>query len=402
MEGLYNHQKEILDLAPSKYGLFFGTGTGKTRTSIELSKKKGGSLLIICPKMLKENWKRELDKWGFKNEYLVISKEEFKKYAPKLKRYDTIIVDEAHFFGNFQSQLSKSLDKYIKIHKPDNLYLLTASPYLSTPWNIYTLVNYLGAGLRYPTFRRMCFHEIKMGGRIVPVPKRGIEEYLNTLITSYGSSVVLEDCFDVPAQTDSIEYFELTPQQKQAIKNIDEFEFIVRFTKKHTIENGVLMGNEYEASKYFENNKIERIKSLVLENKKIAIACRYNYQIEKYKEEIESFLSKEKLPHSVYVINGATEGRQDVVDKANADENTVILINASCSEGYELPTIGTIVFASLSFSYKDYLQFRGRFLRANALKKNHYIHLVVKDGVDEDVYECIQNKKDFSFKILQN
>jgi superfamily II DNA or RNA helicase len=236
-----------------------------------------------------------------------------------------------------------------------------------------------------------------MAGRLVPLVKKGIEPYLNSLITSVGSVVKLEDCFDVPEQTDEIVTVKLTKKQIKAKEEITNWEPIVRFTKYHTIENGVQLADEYvPEDTYYENEKIEYIQNLLTEHKKIAVACRYNLQIEKYMQALT------ESGYVVYVINGATKDRQDVIDKVNKAESCVILINASCSEGYELPTIGTIVFASMSFSYKDYVQFRGRFLRSNALKKNLYIHLIVDGGVDEDVYQCIQNKQDFSFELLKN
>jgi len=87
-----------------------------------------------------------------------------------------------------------------------------------------------------------------------------------------------------------------------------------------------------------------------------------------------------------------------VVQDIGTVDEAIVLINASCSEGYELPSIGVILFASLSFSYKDYKQMLGRFLRINALKKNVYIHLI-SEGVDTEVYKSIMNKQDFDIAI---
>jgi len=396
---LYEHQKKLISQNPARHLLAHGMGSGKTRTSIELVKKRGGSCLIICPKMLKENWARETEKWGLTNEKLIISKEEFKlKFMKAPRRYANIIVDEAHYFGHYTSKLSKSLALYIEKYRPDSVYLLTGSPYLSTPWNIFTLVNYLGAGLRYGTFRRQCFHDIRMGGRVVPVPRLGIEPYLNGLIKAYGSIVVLEDCFDVPEQTFDTVYFSLTKEQEKAKKELNAsiFEHIVRFTKQHTLENGLILSDGYDEDRFFPSEKLEYIKEIAKTEKKLAIAVRYTKQMELYTEELRN------AGYEVYNIAGGVPNRQAIIDEVNNSEEAIIIINASCSEGYELPTISKIIFASLSFSYKDYQQFCGRFLRANALKKNFYTHLVVKGGVDEEVFKCIQNKKDFTFKLLTN
>ena len=392
---LYEHQRKIIEEAPDQYLFAFGTGTGKTRTSVELVKVKGGTTLIICPKMLKENWARELKKWNYPPEMATImSKEEFKR--TEFKAYDNIIVDEAHFFANYKSQLGKALGKYIKKYKP-RVYLLTATPYMSTPWNIWTLVSYLGISIGWAKFNRICFYMVRMGGRMIPVARKGIEPYLNELIMQVGSVVKMEDCFDVPDQVDEIEYYNLTKDQQEGMKEVEGiFEHIVRFTKQHTLENGLLLGDEYEEDKEFKSDKLERILELSEVHKKLAVVCRYNKQLEMYKKHLK------KAGHKVFLINGSVKNRDEVVQQANKSETGITLIQSACSEGYELNTIGLIIFASLDFSYKNYVQMRGRFLRANSLKKNTFVHLLVSGGVDEDVWNCVQNKKDFSFQILSD
>ena len=397
MSELYKHQLDIIEKEPDHYGFWWGTGTGKTRTAIEIVKRKKGSTLIVCPKMLKENWKRELEKWRCCPSYLIVSKEEFRdKFMRHATKFDNLIIDEAHFFSNYQSKMGKSLAKYIDWSKP-RVYLLTATPYLSTPWNIYTLAGYLGIKVSWGTFKRMCFYDIKMGNKFVPVVKNGIEPYLNSMLMDKGNTVVLEECFDVPPQIDETVYVDLTKEQQHAKDVVTEWEYIIRFTRYHTIENGVqYISENHDEKTYYPNEKIDYIKNLATEKPKIAVVCRYNLQIEEYAKALQND------GYSVFIINGDVPNRQEVIDQVNQSDKAIVLIQAQCSEGYELPTIDTCVFASLSFSYKDYKQMRGRFLRANALKKNIYIHLVVNGGIDDEVYKAIKRKQDFSFELLTN
>ena len=92
---LYAHQQKIVDEDKHYAGLFLGTGAAKTLTALCLAR---GKTLVICPKTQKEdqNWEREAKKNKLKIDLTVISKEEFKKNASKMSRYDTVIVDEAH------------------------------------------------------------------------------------------------------------------------------------------------------------------------------------------------------------------------------------------------------------------------------------------------------------------
>jgi predicted helicase len=108
------------------------------------------------------------------------------------------------------------------------------------------------------------------------------------------------------------------------------------------------------------------------------------------------------IKKNVYMINGSVKNRDEITQQIEKDDECIVVINAACSEGYELPSIGTIIFASLSFSYKDYKQALGRFLRINKLKKNVYIHLVTAGSVDEGVYNAIMKKQDFDIEIYAN
>ncbi len=165
---LYKHQQQLVDLNPDKHGLFWQCGTGKTLAAIELAKDKG-SALIVCPKSIKEQWEEQIDYWH------VFTKEEFRKAWNKLPKYDCLIIDEAHYFSGIKSQMYKSLIKYVKKHNPQYIYLLTATPYLSTPFNIYCLASILGCNWSYQQFFNRFFTRVYMGSRLVPVIKTNIE-----------------------------------------------------------------------------------------------------------------------------------------------------------------------------------------------------------------------------------
>ena len=415
---LYQHQEEILKRFPHKHLLCWDTGTGKTLAGIRLAGSLQYSTLIICPKAIVEKWKRDLeDSLGtavreqivdnreihlkFPNNKVVsiLSKERFREKATDLKVRQSVIVDEAHYFFGPKSQLSKSLIKYIKKHNIKYVWLLTATPYMSTPWNIYRAAQILGYEWSYWKFKEKFFYYRPLrpndpNSRKIPVMKKGIEEEVAGLVDRIGSTVHITECADIPDQVDEVERFKPTEQQDEAINFLKEMEFnpIVRYTKIHQIENGTLKGDEFSESELYSNDKLDRIKEICSEHKKVAVFARYNLQLQQIKEHVN------KLGKNVYVIKGDVNNRDEVTQKAEADEECIVLINAACSEGYELPSIGIVVFASLSFSYKDYKQARGRFLRLNKLKKNVYIHLVCK-GVDEAVFHSIMKKKDFDIAI---
>jgi len=394
---LYPHQKELLDLNPDRYLLAHGTGAGKTLMALELAKRRQshGAILIICPKHLKEKWLRDAEGYPLAL-FRVITKEEFKKLEKTLYFYPTVIVDEAHTFAGITSQLHKSLMRYFKRFNTPYRYFLTASPYLSTPWNIYALGLLYGLPLGYQKFRRMFFVEILMGHRHVWKPREGqkYKDALRKIIDRMGSSVQLQDVFDVPAQKHEPVMLDLTEAQEAAIKGIYDPVAIVQWTRMHQAENGYIVMNPI-ACAHFPNAKEEWIKEFAKKNKKFVIFVRYLNQL----AHLRTMLQRQG--YQTLEIHGGVKNRDAVISAANIADKGVLLIQAQCSEGYELPTFNKVVYASMSFSYKDLIQSQGRVLRANALHENDYYYLIIEGGVDEEVYKTLQNKQDFSFELLE-
>jgi len=386
---LYKHQQQLVDLNPDKHGLFWQCGTGKTLAAIELAKDKG-SALIVCPKSIKEQWEEQIDYWH------VFTKEEFRKAWNKLPKYDCLIIDEAHYFSGIKSQMYKSLIKYVKKHNPQYIYLLTATPYLSTPFNIYCLASILGCNWSYQQFFNRFFTRVYMGSRLVPVIKTNIEPQIAKLVNTIGNTVKLQDCVDVPEQIYQTEYFGLTLEQCTAIERIksEETNHIVKWTRIHQVCGGSLKGDGYTETRYFKSEKLDRLKDICKEHKKVVVVCRYNAEVEMITDSL-----KEKYDGTIINITGQNKDRHHCIQVANKEDKCLIIINAACCEGYELPTFDLMVFYSYDFSLKNYLQMKGRIQRINNVKKNVYLSLIVKDTIDEDVKKSLDNKVSFDIEI---
>ena len=395
---LYQHQIDLIQKAPSKHLLAWACGTGKTAASIQLAHNNGSTILVVCPKSVVENWWREIDKWSNRltKQWFVMSKENFKKYCKdELFIPDVIIFDEAHFAANYKSQIHKALYGYIQKYNIKCVYLLTATPYLSNVWSIYSLARLLGVYWNWLKFKKFFFNEVKMGIRTILVQKKGIEADVAKLVNQLGSTIKLDDCIDVPEQIFENEYFILNKAQLESFSRITDLQPIVRWTKIHQIENGTLKNDGYNQDEIFDCDKTDRVIELCKEHKKIAIVACYNLQIKHYYSLVKG---KEK-----FIINGETKDKQAIVDKVNELDDCVVFINASCAEGFNLWSVPIMVFASYDFSLVKYIQMKGRILRVDYPKKNVYISLITSKGVDEDVYNCVVIKKmDFHDRIFDN
>lgn len=397
---LYRHQKNLLNENPAKHLLAWGTGTGKTRAALEMAERNAFSVLIICPKALKENWRiNARDQFEeTKFEYVIISKEEFRKNWDVLPYYNSVIVDEAHYFFGHTSAMHKALYKYCEKYQTNYRWLLTATPYLSTPWNVYAALRLLDYKPNWNSFKRKFFFEIRMGARMVPIKKNDQEsqDALRDLILKMGSTVKLDECIDIPEQTFDVEYVTLNPDQNRAINHLNEVNHIARWTAIHQICGGTKKGNEYESTSRYSSQKIDRLKELVHEHERVIVVCRYRAEMEYVAEQIAG-----SSDTPVFYLHGDIENKHDVIDNLRSYPSYVLVVNAACSEGWELPSCSTMIFYSYDFSLKNYIQMQGRINRINNPKKNFYLSLVVAGSIDEDIYHTIQLKQDFHLSLYK-
>lgn len=397
---LYNHQKQFLEENPDKTTLVWSCGTGKTRAALEwASLGQGGSLtLVICPKALKTNWQREADKWGPDASVKVLTKEEFRA-SKSLPSFDNVIVDEVHngfLTPMFKSQMSKALRDYIKKHNVPRVLLLSATVYTSSPWNIYNLAVFTGHNWNWKRFKETFFYDVRMGPRLIPQVKKGSEAKLATLTKTIANVVDIHDVLDVPLQNHcEPEYFALSEAQRKAIKDNYDPLPIVRYTAQHEIENGILLGNEFRPATTFICDKNERLFELCKENKKIAIVCRYNLQIDMLHLALRNHFR-------VLVIRGDVKDRDAITLQAEQADECVVLIQADCAEGYQLPSFGLCVFASMSYSYTKWEQICGRFLRMDKPSRTTFLYLLTEgDSIDRAVYDSVKKKEDFKIALYE-
>lgn len=403
----YAHQQKIIDEDKKKCGLFLGTGSGKTRTALALAK---GKTLIICPKTQKEdgNWERDNING---NTIEVVSKEHFRRDFQGMRSFDTIIVDEAHTCLGVTpntrqrkkqiipkaSQLFEALQEFIARTNPERLYLVTATP-IRSPMTVWAAGILLGKDWNFYQFRDTFYTRLPMPGREVYTPKTdsATKERLANAVKSIGYTGRLEDFFDVPEQTYKVDYVQLNDAQKKRLKEIKlEYpEPIVQIGKRHQIENGVLAGDEYNKPEEFPCEKIDRILDYALEFPKMVVFAKYTAQI----DQISSILRADG--YRVIQLTGATKDRGAVILEAQNSPECIVVAQAQVSAGYELPDFPVMIFASMSWSIVDRVQAEGRILRANHLKKNLYITLVTKGGIDEAVFKAIEQKQDFNEKLF--
>jgi superfamily II DNA or RNA helicase len=153
-----------------------------------------------------------------------------------------------------------------------------------------------------------------------------------------------------------------------------------------------LIGDEFNENKTYESDKNERIIALCEENSKVAIICRYNTQID--------YLAQILAKYRPFIIRGDVKNRDKVCLEAEKAQKAIVLIQADSCLGYQLPSFELCVFVSMSYSYVNYEQMCGRFLRMDKPSRTTFIYLLTEgNSVDQAVYDAVKAKEDFSIEL---
>lgn len=141
---LQPHQQSLVDEVdetPIRKLLMHQLGSGKSLSSIALAERKQKPYTAIVPAALRENFRKELDKFTDKKTPVdVLSYNAISKGFP-LDKPDTVIADEASRLRNEKSKQTKSFQRLA--NKAENLILLSGTPIVNRPNELAPIISAL-------------------------------------------------------------------------------------------------------------------------------------------------------------------------------------------------------------------------------------------------------------------
>lgn len=363
------HQEKFVSGYKDKDLIVHEGGTGKTICAcLWLKDGRDSDALVICPQKVVKKWIKALEEWGTKA--TVISKGDFKKTA--IKEWSAIVVDEADefasplFVASKRSALSVSLYNQVRTTPRTPILLLTATPIRSTPWNLHTLLCFLGRYIDKKIWQKEYF-ELK---RLPYLPRPAYIEKKNWRIMiqkeleKHADIVNLRDITDLPPVTENTIQV-LTPK---FIQGIDDKPF---FTEH----------------RHEQINKGKSILEIGKEYRKIMVVAYYREQVEELRKE----LSKDR---ETFVIMGGVKDQEDVIEAAQNSPECYFIVQASIGAGFDADQFSCVVFASLSYAVRDFVQMKWRVRRVHNLHPIVYNYLI-GGRCDKAVLRNIELGKDF-------
>lgn len=363
------HQVKFIKGYKDKDILAHEGGTGKTVCAcLWLHDNRDSDALVICPKRVLTKWKIALKDWQTKA--TVVSKEQFKKL--EIKKWSAIVVDEADEFGsalftNKRSKLSEAL--YNQVKKYDSpILLLTGTPVRSTPWNLHSLLVFRGVYIDWKKWREEFFslQFLPYLPRPAWMPKSNWRDLIRPYIEKYCDIILLKDCADLPSSTEEV----ITIEEKK-FKSV-EFEPSKQFHERHRFE---------------QEGKIEEIKDISKKFRKVLVVAYYIEQL----EDLYKKLSKER---TTFMVHGSVKNQEEKLLEANKIDDCILIVQAGLGVGFDADTFSCVIFVSLSYPVRDYVQMKWRVRRINNLNPIKYYH-IHSGKADRMVYDNIIKGKNF-------
>lgn len=369
---LLKHQIKYAQGYKDKAFMVHEGGTGKTVCAcVWLKDGRDRDAIVIVPKRIVIKWQEALKLWGTKA--LVVSKEQFKKIP--IREYSAIVVDEADEFASplftkGRSQLAATLYNLVKAYPKMAVALLTATPVRSNPWNLHTLFCYLGIYVEWKDWRSKFFtleHKPYMRHPAY-FPREDWRSHMRGLLEKYADIILLKDCInDLPPVTEKV--INITNEK---FKDSRELTPTARFVEEH---------------KYEQLNKPKKIIEIGKNYRKILVVAHYVEQVETLNKE----LSKDRL---TFMVHGGVNGQEEILRKANGVDECYLVVQASLGAGFDADSFSCVIFASMSYRVRDFVQMKFRVRRIHNLHPIVYM-ILLSNRCDKAVYAMIQKGKDF-------
>jgi len=367
----YEWQEKFLQSDNDYAMLCCEAGTGKSHTAgvwLGQGIRRNGPV-VFCPKQIVSDWKLRADTDSVFTPQTIL-----KLDLPP--NPTAIIIDEADAFASplfvpkKRSKCAEKLYNYIKANPQAHVLLLTATPVRSTPWNLHTLLVYMGQYIDFKKWRDEYFFLDKPAYMPRPAyfPVKGWQKMMQIVIDKHATVALMKDMVDeLPPET-----YEIIKLKSPKYEKNEEWEAAKQFVEDHLLE---------------QTGKNKEITKISKGYRKVVCVVHYRQQI----DELYKKLSKER---ETFVLDGRTKDVDRTIKDAENSSECYFIIQSSVGAGFEVPSFSCMIFVSQSYSVRNYVQMKARIRRINALKPVIYYSL--QGGkCDTMVYESIELGKDF-------
>lgn len=448
-------------------------GLGKTRTALEAFREARVGipelkLLVVAPlSLIEAAWHKDLlefapeldfhnahrDGLGLINEDVVAVNYEFfqreRNVAHLLKMMRShewmAVLDESSKIKNHASLTTKAILQIKNAFR--HRIVMSGTPAPNCEMEYFTQMEFVRPGIlgkTFSKFRGEYFH-LEQRGKLVQTQgmimtrqamqdlfRKGAEYRITELkskrlfdtIGPLIHSAKMDDCLDIPEQTEEVRTVAMGPKQKAAYRQMSQdlvMEFggvdiaamvaISKVMKLREVTSGFAMYEEpgvnqrtgeacmvQKVVELGESPKMDELEDLLdqLGEKQVIIWCQFKWEIEK----VCAMLLKraERLPEAFRCKNWATlysdtSDREDSINNFISGKYRYLVANPhSAAHGLTFVNCQQQVFFSLDYSWESFFQAKRRTRRAGQKEKTVCHFLIAAGTIDEEILDVLRGK----------
>jgi SNF2 family DNA or RNA helicase len=448
---MFEHQTKGVEFIKKNKGVgafYFDMGTGKTLTAlksyeyIKETQNKNLQLLVVCPISLIESaWGEDIKKftpftysnlrnkpdlskdiWLMNYEMLLTKK--FRDLSNMIiRRNPMCVLDESQKIKSYNAKTTKAL-LFLAPSFPYRIVMsATPAPNIQSEyWSQMCFLSPTILGDNFFKFRNRYMALIR-GSTAVPLHGLGKREMMMMLqrgyvmgmlpgaikelhnrMKPYCQFISKRDILDLPEEINVNRFVDMTGVQSKAYK--DMWDDLVMEIQGHEISVNLALAkimkvrqvtggfayvgdiNNHAAIEIGENPKIKELQEIVEEigQKSIVVFCQYQWEIERIVG---------MYPDRARALYGETKDKDSVIAWFKGRGDGILVSHpASGGVGLSFNECDYMVFYSLSYSFMEYYQARGRIMRAEKKNNATYIHIIARDSIDEVIMGALQRKED--------
>jgi SWI/SNF-related matrix-associated actin-dependent regulator 1 of chromatin subfamily A len=385
------------------------------------------SVIIVCPASLKLNWRNECRKWltrlqadifPSKSSVTIINYEQLKK-LPKDVRADLLILDEVHYCKNQKAQRTKQTQ--VLRTKCDRVVMLTGTPILSKPIDLFPLLQMLDAPTWDPAGMVKGKHvQAGEGAGFFRFAKRycdAKEVWVTRAkkIWDFSGSANLDELQERLRSTVMVRRLkrdvltELPPKRRQVIElpcdAPDDFDYIEGDTLEEVTTKARKVAFE-DMSRVRAEQALAKVPAAIdhirecLEGgtEKMVVFAHHQAVIDALRDGLHDF--------GVVKITGETEvkARQGLVELFQTDSNVRVFIGSigAAGVGLTLTAASHVVFVELDWTPSNVNQAEDRCHRIGQRESVLVQHLVMRDTLDARICQLMVEKQNIADMALDH
>jgi superfamily II DNA or RNA helicase len=399
---LLPHQQEAVDKLSDTQALllYHGLGSGKTITSIAAT--LGDKTDVIVPASLRENFKKELNKFDGSKKYNVRSYHHFLSHGPDSK-YKTIIVDEPQKIGRTSSSISQAMVNAAPEYS--KRILLTGTPASNNPAELAPIIRFLNPEADIPLnpteFNKQFIDEKK-----VPV---GFFNWLAGARSGVSQDIKNKEAL-MEAIKGRVHYHEPSreffPERVDHTVNATASEEQVHYYKAVTEQANPIIAMKVRNNLPFSKKELSNLNAFMAAARQVSnttapyggqeeLSNKMKALIDNIRKNVAEDPKHKSIVYSNYIDAGITplakhldgikyktftggmtdKEKQEAVDLYNKGKINALLLSGSGAEGIDLKNTGSIHILEPHWNKNKIEQVIGRGVRYKSHKGDKTVHV---------------------------